>query len=165
MKLRNANLQIYDKKLFHISSLIIHLENVLKTSLQDVLKTSWRGLQNVLKTSWRCLEDVFARRLQDALARPHVLKTSWRRMSTYILVLIKTSWRCMTKANIFVLINRSWRRLEGFFWRRRRKTSWRRLQDFFIKTNVCWDKLKIHKRPEYLLLMARIIATLNEVNK
>ena len=35
---------------------MIRLENILKTSLQDVLKTSWR-----------CLEDVFARRLQDVL--------------------------------------------------------------------------------------------------
>ena len=35
---------------------MIRFENVLKRSLQDVLKTSWR-----------CLEDVFARRLEDVL--------------------------------------------------------------------------------------------------
>ena len=60
---------------------MICLENVLKRSLQDVLKTSskrleyvlkisWRRLENVLKASWRCLEDVFARRLEN------ILKTS-----------------------------------------------------------------------------------------
>ena len=64
---------------------MIRLENVLKTSLQDVLKMSWARLQNalktswryleevnILKTSWRCLEDVFARRLEG------ILKMSWR---------------------------------------------------------------------------------------
>ena len=95
-----------------------------------------RHLQDIFKTSWRCLKYVFTF-LQE------VLKTCWRRMSlTKILVLTKTSWRrlegvfwrCMTKANIFVLL----RRLEDIFWRRRRKTSSRRFQDVFIKTNVWW---------------------------
>ena len=45
---------------------MIRLENVLKISLQDVLKMSWRHLEDVFKTSWRCLEDV--------------LKTSWKRL-------------------------------------------------------------------------------------
>ena len=85
---------------------MIRLVNVLKTSLQDALKMSWRRLQNFLKTSWRRLENV--------------LKTSWRRMAkTNILVLTKTSWRRLedvfwrrkAKANIFVLIKTSWRRL------------------------------------------------------
>ena len=76
---------------------MIRLENVLKTSLQDVYKTPWRGLEDVLKT----------------------LKTSWICMArTNILVLTKTSWRClegvfwrrMIKTNIFVLIKTSWRR-------------------------------------------------------
>ena len=44
---------------------MIRLENVLKTSLQDVF-------DDVLKKYSKRLEDVFARRLQD------VLKTSWR---------------------------------------------------------------------------------------
>ena len=56
---------------------MIRLENVLKTSLQDVLKMSWR---RCCKTSSRCLEDVFARRLED------ILKTFWRRLG-------KKSWR------------------------------------------------------------------------
>ena len=84
---------------------MIRLENVLKMSwrrfsrrLKDVLKTSW---QDVLRTTWRRLGKV--------------LKTSWRRMSkTNILVLTKTSWRRLkgvfwrrkTKANIFVLKRR-----------------------------------------------------------
>ena len=97
---------------------MIHLEQVLKISLQDVLKTSWRCLedvfqdvlktfwrclQNVLKTSWRCLEDVFARRLED------VLKTSWRRLEDVLKTygqdkyigldqdVLKTSWRRLLK--------------------------------------------------------------------
>ena len=44
---------------------------------------------------------------------------------------LKTSWRHMAKANIFVLIKTSWRRLQNIFWRRKSK-------DIFIKTNVCW---------------------------
>ena len=45
-------------------NLVVRLDNVLKISLQDVLKTSWRHMAktNILvltKTSWRCLEDVF----------------------------------------------------------------------------------------------------------
>ena len=80
---------------------MIHLENVLKISLQDVLKMSWRRLQNVLKTSWRCLEDVFARRLEDVLKTSwrHLGKTSWKRLEDVLktydqdeyIVLIKTS--------------------------------------------------------------------------
>ena len=42
---------------------MILLENVLKISFEDVLKTSWKRLEDVLKTS-----------LQD------VLKTSWKRL-------------------------------------------------------------------------------------
>ena len=77
---------------------MIRLEKVLKTSLQGVLKMSWRCLedvfvrrlenvlerrledvlktflQDVLRMSWRRLEDVFARRLED------VLKMSWKRL-------------------------------------------------------------------------------------
>ena len=101
---------------------MVPLENVLKISLQDVLKTSSKRLEDALKTSWRCFKDV--------------LKTSWRHMAkTNILVLTKTSsrrledvfWRRKAKASIFVLIKTSWRRLQDIFWRRRRKTPSRRL--------------------------------------
>ena len=55
--------------------------DILARCLEDILKTI---LQGVLKTSWRRLEDV--------------LKTFWRRMTkTNILVLIKTSWRRLLK--------------------------------------------------------------------
>ena len=93
---------------------MIRLENILKISLQEVLKTSSKRLEDVFE---RRLEDVlktFLRRLED------VLETSWRRIAkTNILVLTKMSWkrledvlwRRMTKANIFVLIKTSWRRL------------------------------------------------------
>ena len=73
------------------------------------MKTSWRRLEDILKASWRCLKNF--------------LKMPWGRMTkTNLLVLIKTSSRC----------------LEDAFWRRRQKTSSRRLQNIFIKTNVCW---------------------------
>ena len=67
---------------------------VLKTSLQDILKMSWRRLKDVFakrswrrlgKTSWRCLEDALktsSKQLED------VLKMSWRRFW-------KTSRRCL----------------------------------------------------------------------
>ena len=50
-------------------NLMIRIENVLKTSLQDLLKLSWRRLENVLKMFWRCLEDIFPRRLENFLAK------------------------------------------------------------------------------------------------
>ena len=148
---------------------MIRLANVLKISLQDVLKMSWRCLENVfeevfktfwrrledvlarrledviktpwLKTSWRCLEDIFTRRFED------VLKTSCRRLEN----VLKTSWRHMAKTNI--LTKTSWRRLEDVFWRRKAKANIfvliktssededeRCLHNVFIKTNVCWDR-------------------------
>ena len=52
-------------------NLMIRLENVLKMSLQDVLKTSSKRLEDVLKMSWRRflrrLEDVLKTFLQDVL--------------------------------------------------------------------------------------------------
>ena len=136
-------------------SSIIRSESALKTSLQDVLKMSWRRLQNVSKASWRCLEDVLKmswrrfcktsrRRFED------VLKMSWRRLENAL----KMSWRRFS--------NTSWRRLEDVWpiriywsWSRRLLETYkyseyvcleessededkRRLQDVFIKTNVCW---------------------------
>ena len=99
---------------------MILLEKVLKTSLQDVLRMSWRCF---CKTSSRRLENV--------------LKTSWRRMAkTNMLVFIKTSWRLledlfwrrMSKANILAVIKTSWRRLLNA-----------KTKDVFIKANVCWE--------------------------
>ena len=126
---------------------IIRLQSILKASLEDVLKMSWRRfcgrLEDVLKASWRRLGKTSWRRLEN------VLKTSWKRMAkTIIVVLIKTTWRRledvfwrrMTKSNIFVLINTSWRRLEDVFWRRRRKTSSRRLhQDECLLGSKLYD--------------------------
>ena len=57
---------------------MIHLENVLKISLQDVLKTSWKCLEDVLKISWRRFCKTFWRRLED------VLKTPWRRLQNVL---------------------------------------------------------------------------------
>ena len=99
---------------------MIRLENVLKISLQDVLKTSWRyledafgrRLEDVLKTSWRRLEDV----------RPRWIYWSWPRR------LEDVFWRRKAKANILVLIKTS-----------SEDEDERRFQDVFIKTNVCWE--------------------------
>ena len=95
--------------------------NYIKTSSQDILKTSWRRMAKtnilvLMKTPWKRPEDVF--------------------------------WKLMSKANIFVLIKTSWRRLEDVFWRRLLKTSSededeRHLQGFFIKTIVFWVLLKV----------------------
>ena len=124
-------------------NLMIHLENVLKRSLQDVLKMSWRHLEDVLKISSEHLEDILkmsserledvlkmscARRLEDVFKNvlktswQDVLKTSWRRLEN----VLKASWRRKSQATIFVLIKTSWRRLL--------KTK---TKDVFIKTNVC----------------------------
>ena len=124
---------------------MIRLENILKISLQDVLKMSWRRLsrrlEDVLKTSWRCLEDVFASRLEG------VLKTSWKLLKDVWPKRMYWSWprRLENVLKTFsedVRLRRtysSWRRLQDVFWRWRRKMSSRRLQDVFIKTNVCWE--------------------------
>ena len=115
--------------------------NVLNTSPGRASKNSltwWYvlkiSLQDVLKTSWRCLEDVFARRLED------VLKTSWRRLEDLWPRRIYLSWPRRLKDVRLRRVYSSWsRRLEEVFWGRRSKTSSRRLQDVFIKTNNCWD--------------------------
>ena len=111
---------------------IVYLENVLKTSLQDVfyipwrcLQDSWWSLEDDWKTSWRRLKDVWPRRIY----------WSW---SKHLEGVLKTSSEDVWVRRIYL----SWsRRLEDVFWRRRRITSSRRLQDVFIKTNVCWDAL------------------------
>ena len=71
-------------------NLMIRLQNILKASLQDLLKISWKRLENVLKTSWRR----FCRRLEDVLKTSwqDVLQMSWRRFR-------KTSWRRLLKTN------------------------------------------------------------------
>ena len=76
---------------------MICLENVLKTSFEDFLKTFWRCLEDVLKTSRR------------VLARRDVMKTSWKRLEDVLKTydqddyigldqdVLKTSWRCLLK--------------------------------------------------------------------
>ena len=104
-----------------ILDLMIRLQNTFARRLEDVLRTSRRRLQNVFKTFWRRFCKTSGRCLEDAWwGRKY---WSWSRR------LEDVFWRCMIKANIFVLIKT--------YWRRRRKTSSRRLQDFFIETNVC----------------------------
>ena len=105
---------------------MIRLENVLKISLQDLLKMSWRRLQNVLKMSWRCFckasfEDFLKTSWQD------VLKTSWSHLENFL----KTPWRRMAKTNILVMTKTSWRRLEDVRLRWTHSSWSRRLEDVF----------------------------------
>ena len=105
------------------------LEDIFPRRFGDVLNTSWRSLQNVLKTSRRCLEDVLRttwRRLGDVFKSleevwPRQIYLSWSRR------LEDVFWRHMSEANMLVLIKTSWKCLEYVFWRWRRKTSSRRL--------------------------------------
>ena len=65
---------------FNIFCLITCLENVLKTSCEVILKTSWRSLEDVsgrriANTSWRRLEDVLE---DEKCYAEDVLKTSWK---------------------------------------------------------------------------------------
>ena len=93
---------------------MIRLENVLKISLQGVLKISWRRIEDVFRMYWRLLEDVLKTFLQDVLQTSWqgVLKISWRRLEDAWLRQIYYSWP---------------KRLEDVFLRQRRKTSSRRL--------------------------------------
>ena len=93
---------------------MIRLENVLKISLQDVLKTSSKRLEDVLKMSWR-----------------RFCKTSWRRLEN----VLKTSWRRIAKTNILVLTKTSWGRLEDVFWRRKAKAN------IFVLIKMSWRHL------------------------
>ena len=96
---------------------MIHLQNILKASLQDALKMSWRRLEDVLKTSWQDILKMSWRRLEDPLKTlsQDVLKTSSKRLED----VLKTSWRRMAKMNIWF-----WsRRLEDVFWRRMTKVN------------------------------------------
>ena len=87
------------------------LENVLKISLREVLKMSWRHLEDILKTSSKGLEDV--------------LKTPWRGLED----VLKTSRRRLQN-----VLTTSWRRLEDI-WPRQIYWSWpRRLEDI-LKTS------------------------------
>ena len=79
----------------------IRLQNVFKTSCQDVFKTFWRRLQDNFKTSSRRLKNVFKtsdKRLQDVLQKSlqDVFKASSRRfqdVSSSSTLLINTSLR------------------------------------------------------------------------
>ena len=127
-----------------------YLENFLKISLQEALKTSWRHLEEVLKTFlqdvWRWCEDVLKMSWQDVLKMSwrRFCETSWRRLEN----VLKTSWRRMIKTNILVLIKTSsedvWIRWIYSSWSRRLedvlKTSpedkdERRLQDVFKRSS------------------------------
>ena len=102
---------------------MIFLENVLKTSLHNVLKMFWRRPEDVLKMSWRYLEDVFPRRLENIL---------------------DVSWRCLED-----ILNMCWKRLEDVLkmsseemYVKQSCSSWsKRLEDVVIKTNVFWENI------------------------
>ena len=76
----------------------LFLQDVLKTTWQNGLKTSWK----FLKTSWRRLENVLETSWRR-MAKTKILlltKTSGRRLKDYIRLdqdTLKTSWRCLLK--------------------------------------------------------------------
>ena len=115
----------------------MRFENVLKISLLDVLKMSWRHLEDVFKTSLKRLEDLLKAFLQDVLKRfskrlQNVLKTSWQ--DEYIGLDQDVFWRGKAKVNIFVFIKTSWRRLLKTKTKDVFKTSSRRLhQDEYFQ--------------------------------
>ena len=128
---------------------MIRFENVLKTSLQDVLKISWRYLEDVFKTSWRRLEDVLKTFLQD------VLKTSWKRLEDVLKTygqdeyigldqdVLKTSSEDVWVRRIYFFW---WRRLQDVFWGGRRRTSSKLLdQDECLLDYVVKQKIVISK--------------------
>ena len=113
------------------------LEHVLKKSskrFEDVSKMSWRRFEDDLKTSWRVfksLEEVW----------PRQIYLSWSRRLEGVF------WRHMSKANMLVLIKTSWKCLEYVFWRWRRKTSSRRLhQDECLLCRIVQYHQKILKK-------------------
>ena len=100
------------------------LEDVLKTFLQDVLKTSWKRLEDVLKTY---SQDEYIGLDQDVLKTSSEDVKLRRTYSSWSRRLEDVFWRRKAKANIFVLIKTS-----------SEDEDETRLQDVFIKTNVCW---------------------------
>ena len=87
------------------------IQNILKASLQDVVKMYWRRLEDVLKTSWRRLENVLKTFLQTSWRRVEdVLKISWQEV-------LKMSWRRHHCKSVF--------KTSSSFC----KTFWKRLED------------------------------------
>ena len=122
---------------------MIRLENVLKTSSEDVLKMSWGLLENVLRTSWRRFEEVLKtswRRLEDFLKMilQDILKTFWRRLED----VLKTSWRRITKMNILGLIKTS----SEDVWVKQIYSSWsRRLEDILKLSSEDEDERRLQE--------------------
>ena len=95
-----ANICWSSRRLQHVFSVTIlrlprRLEDVLKTSCKDVLKTSWRPLA-------RRLEDVLEdekllrwRRLED------VLKTLWRQAKYLLGISVSNKSKCVSSKSIF----------------------------------------------------------------
>ena len=111
----------------------MRLENVLKISLQDVLKTSSKRFEVVLKMSRR----QFLRRLED------VLMVSWRRLG-------KTSWRYLED-----VLKTSSKCLEDVLkmsWQDVLKTSWKRLEHV----------LKTYGQDQYIGLNQDVLKTSSE---
>ena len=84
---------------------MICLENILKISLQYVLKMSWRFLEDVLKTFWKRLEDVW-KLLED------VLKTSSKRLKDVFARSLEDVFENVWKKSWQDVLKTSWKRLE-----------------------------------------------------
>ena len=80
-------------------NLMIRLQNILKASLQDVLRMSWIRHEDVFNTSWICLEDVFV----------DVLKTSWQDVlktsSKHLQDVLRGAWILYENAKLRMKIN------------------------------------------------------------
>ena len=69
----------------NIFALAMHLQDVFKTSYQNVFKTSSRRLQDVSKMSSRRLQEIFKTPCQDVFktssrSLQYILKSSWKRL-------------------------------------------------------------------------------------
>ena len=151
---------------------MIRLQNILKASLQDVLKMSWRRfcrrLEVVLTMSWRRFCKTSWRRLSKT-SWQDVLKTSWRHLEDVWPKWIYWSWsrhledvlKTSSEGEWLRRIYSSWsRRLQDVFKTSPEDEDERRLQDVFIKTNVCWvvsNALMLFLRFFYLFHKALLI--------
>ena len=139
---------------------MIRLENLLKTSLEDLLKMSWKlledvlqtilteRLENVLQMSWRCSCKKSWRRLGKVWR--HLGKISWRRLEDVLKTYDQDEYIGLEQDVLKMSFEDVW--LRWIY------SSWSRgFKDIFIKTNVCRKNIvKFHN------IMTPIIAKIRQ---